>query len=322
MLDKEVVRACYRAFLEREPESDSVTLDTITRVAALEDLLGEFINSPEFKSCFLGRILKGDRFPLSGVNQGLSDRSCIDVDVTETQQRALFARLRAQWRSLGDEEPFWSVLTHDEYRAAQLDESARARFFDTGYDFAHLVDAFCSRNNAAIRRGTCVELGCGVGRVTVHLAKRFDKVIAIDISDGNIRECEIKAKQANITNIEYLLVRSPDELQRLSDFDFFYSVLALQHNPPPVQKYQLDLVLSKIRKGGGFLFQTQTFFPGYQFSVRDHLLSTPDKMDMHSLPMNEIFKIVEKLGVRVREVVVDTYTGRQGSYTFFGLGPA
>jgi 2-polyprenyl-3-methyl-5-hydroxy-6-metoxy-1,4-benzoquinol methylase len=315
MLDNEVVRACYRAFLGREPESDSVTQDTVARLATLEDLLREFIASTEFMSCFL----KGYSFRLLKLNQGLSDKSHIDVDVSETQRRALFARLRAQWRALGDENPFWSVLSHDEYRTAQLDEDGRASFYDTGCDFAQLVDAFCRRNDAQIRRGTCVELGCGVGRVTIHLARRFEKVIAIDISEGNIQQCKIKAKQANINNVEYMLIRSPDELQILKEFDFFYSMLTLQHNPPPVQKYQLASVLSKIRQGGGFLFQTQTFFPGYQFSVDSYLESLPDEMDMHSLPMNEIFILFEKLGLRVREIAVDTYTGRQGSYSFFGL---
>jgi hypothetical protein len=45
---REHVIACYRAFCDREPESENVILDKISRNASFEKLIFEFINSSEF----------------------------------------------------------------------------------------------------------------------------------------------------------------------------------------------------------------------------------------------------------------------------------
>jgi SAM-dependent methyltransferase len=321
MLDQELVEACYRAILGREPESKSVIQETIDRASTVEALLREFLDSEEFQAGLLRRDM--DRLTrLFDVDHNLSEPRRIDVDVSETQQGALLTRIKAQWQALGYQDPFWSVLTHDEYRRSNLDAKAREKFYETGEESARLIDAFCARNCVTIHRGLCVELGCGVGRVTRHLSRRFKKVIAIDISEGNLRQCELMAEGLNLSNIECVLLRSPNELHDLSDYDFFYSTLTLQHNPPPVQKYLLDVLLSKLKIGGGFLFQTQTYYPNYQFICEEYLASTLARMDMHSLPMRQIFLIAEKLRLRLREVAVDSYSGRPGSYTFFGLAPA
>jgi SAM-dependent methyltransferase len=164
-----------------------------------------------------------------------------------------------------------------------------------------------------------VDFGCGVGRVALHLALRFDKVIAVDISEGNLRQCADMAARRGLANIECLLLRSPDDLSHLPEVDFVYSVIALQHNTPPIQKLLLDMLLAKIRDGGGFLFQTQTFYHDDVFDIEKYLKSPVDVMDVHSLPMHEILRLIEHHGLSLREVASDHWTGRHGSHTFFGV---
>jgi SAM-dependent methyltransferase len=312
MIDKDLVAACYRAILGREPESEAVVEDKIKWTASPEALIRDLLHSTEFQTHLPQRI--ADHY--------FYDRPQIDVDVSEAQRKALFDRLQRQWRALGDEEPFWSVLTHETYRAANLDQAVIDRFYETGADHAQLIELFCARTQSEIRYGTCVELGCGVGRVTKHLAARFEKVIALDISEGNLRECRAMAEKAGLSNIECMLLQSPEDITRLEAVDFFYSVIALQHSPPPIQKYMLDILLSKLRVGGGFLFQTQTYYPLYAFSIEEHLASSAEVMDMHSLPMHEALRLIDKHGHRIQEVMEDMWTGRNGSHTFFGLARA
>ena len=211
---------------------------------------------------------------------------------------------------MGRKEPFWSVLTHNEYLTANIDDAALDRLYQSGARDADLIDLFCTRTQTQIHRGVCLELGCGVGRVTKHLAERFEKVIAVDISEGNLSQCKAIAKKARLSNIEYVLLQSPDDLGHLPEFDFFYSTIVLQHNPPPIQKLQLDQLLHKLRRGGGFLFQTQTHQPGYEFIVSKYLASEVDTMDMHSLPMHVILALIEERGHRLREAASDMWTGR------------
>lgn len=318
MIDKELVKSCYRALLGREPENDAIIEDKIRWLDSPEALIRDLLQSTEFQDRPIQRI--ADCYPMQHIAACYHSESArIDVDISVEQQKALFARLRNQWRALGEQDPFWSVLTHDEYRMANLDDKTAAEFYETGAEHARLVDLFGARNHVEVRRGTCVELGCGVGRVTKHLAAHFEKVIAVDISEGNLRQSQKMAEAAGIKNIEHVLLTSPDDIKHIDNFDVFYSFMVMQHNPPPIQKYQLDIILDKLNPGGVFLFQTQTYHPGYQFIIDEYLSSSVDKMDMHSLPMNEIFKIIDKHGHRIREVAVDNFTGRFGSYTFFGV---
>jgi len=247
----------------------------------------------------------------------------IDVDATPEQMKALFDRLQDQWQMLGSDEPFWSVLTHEDYKRANLDDRKRAEFYATGYQHAQLVELLCERTNTQIHKGVCVELGCGVGRITQHLARIFDHVIAIDISEGNLAECRLMAETEGLTNVETFLLRSVSDLKSLPDFEFLFSLIVLQHDPPPVQKFILDLLFGKISKGGGFLVQTQTFDPDYQFELENYLASAPSaNMEMHSLPMHQIMALAEKHRLTVREVLTDNITGRFGSHTFFASAEA
>jgi cyclopropane fatty-acyl-phospholipid synthase-like methyltransferase len=170
-----------------------------------------------------------------------------------------------------------------------------------------------------VARGTCLELGCGAGRVTKHLAGGFDKILAVDISEGNLRQCRKMAAHSGIENIEFILMQSPAEIANLPSVDFFYSTIVLQHNPPPVQKFILDCILGKIKPGGGFYFQAQTHTPGYGFDVDAFLATPPDIMNMYCFPMHEILRLIEKHRLSIREVLMDSWTGIYGSHTFFGV---
>jgi len=77
--------------------------------------------------------------------------------------------------------------------------------------------------------GTCVEIGCGPGRMTAVLAERFDRVVAVDVSDGMLE----RARAATTArNVEYRLVAG-DYLDSVEDgiADALVCYLVLQHLP-------------------------------------------------------------------------------------------
>ena len=114
--------------------------------------------------------------------------SRIDVRVDEATLRLLFERSMRQWARLGETEPYWSVLTHDKYKRDNLTPDALDEFMHTGEEAASFLDLFLNRAGLAAPKGLCVEFGCGVGRVTASLARRFERVLAVDISPGNLAE--------------------------------------------------------------------------------------------------------------------------------------
>ena len=78
---------------------------------------------------------------------------------------------------------------------------------------------------------TVLEIGCGVGRMTLRLAELFGNVIAVDVSDEMLRRCqENLASQPNVT---CLLVDGDGSLGSLGDgaVDAVFSYITFQHVP-------------------------------------------------------------------------------------------
>src|SRR5437763_15429980 len=54
------------------------------------------------------------------------------------------------------------------------------------------------RVGADPRGGTCVEVGCGPGRMTAALAERFDRVVAVDVSPAMVERARASVPDPNV----------------------------------------------------------------------------------------------------------------------------
>ena len=54
------------------------------------------------------------------------------------------------------------------------------------------------RLGADPRGGTCVEVGCGPGRMTAALAERFDRVVAVDVSPAMVERARTLVPDPNV----------------------------------------------------------------------------------------------------------------------------
>jgi hypothetical protein len=122
-----------------------------------------------------------------------------------------------------------------------------------------------------------------------------------------------------IDNVEVVHILSPEHVGSLPHFDFLFSTIVFQHNPPPVQFYLLDVLLKKVSGIGGFLFQIPTHTPGYEFNAEKYLATDLEEMEIHSLPMADIFRLLAKHRLQPLEVLMDGWTGVYGSHSFFGV---
>ena len=76
------------------------------------------------------------------------------------------------------------------------------------------------------RRGTALEIGCGVGHVARRLAGAFDHVLAIDLSPGMIDE----AKRRTSSSIEFVCADMFDWLRSHADtYDCIVTIGTLHH---------------------------------------------------------------------------------------------
>ncbi|MGO1118443.1 class I SAM-dependent methyltransferase [Rhodovibrionaceae bacterium A322] len=305
-LSREAVIWAYRLLLGREPENEVVIQEKLDNTDNLAQLRDAMMNSEEFS----GRITT----PKSNLSKRKFRQIDTQVDAEILEQ--MFQRISKEWIKMGEEEPYWSVLTSDRFLAKNIDENQKT-FSVSGRRDAKMVELFLERAGKEIPKGTCLELGCGVGRVTEFLAPKFDKVIGLDISDGNLRICNERIKAAGLRNVETQLIRSPKDYATLENYDFLFSTIVFQHNPPPIQYYMLDQLLARLNKGGFCLFQIPTSRPEYSFEADSYLQSEAVQMEMHALPMVHIFNLMAKHSCQPLEVVLDNSTGEEGSYLFF-----
>lgn len=213
------------------------------------------------------------------------------------------AHVEKCWRKLGETEPHSSVLTDLAYAADRIGDTERD-FFDTGRgDVERIVETGECAGLQFPRHGKCLELGCGVGRMTMWLAQRFDRVIGLDVSLAHLSVARQSLRSRR--NVELRLVNRIGAYDWLPAIDCFISMIVLQHNPPPVMRWLLLKILPKLKPGGVGVFQVPVSLPGYTFDAAAFLANPPDHglMEMHAIPRDEVVGIIQESGCEAIAVV-------------------
>jgi SAM-dependent methyltransferase len=158
---------------------------------------------------------------------------------------------------------------------------------------------------------TCLEYGCGLGRVTRWLADRFASVTACDISASHLRPAKEYLDRQGITNVSFTLISQVQDIEKLPPVDLIYSVIVLQHNPPPVIELILRQFMKSLNPGGVAYFQLPTYLMGYSFSQENYLSEhgARREMEMHYFPQKKVFEIIRQEGGKLIEVMEDAWTG-------------
>lgn len=300
---------CYRLFLNREPESDEVVHEQLDGEPELWQLIQSFENCPERRP---------PEAP-DGSATLLPDARGIDVDVDSQRFTRLLAQVERVWSTLGTAEPYWSVLTFKEYLSSLIDDEGIVQFYQSGQDQVAFFEAVCARNGVAVDRSWRVlDLGCGVGRIGQYFAAAFRSYVGVDISTAHIEHARRHFADRQLKNAEFLPL--PDFLSATPEFDLLFSVLCLQHNPPPIMLYLLNQSLARLAPGGYAFFQLPTYLYDYKFDVEDYLgrVETRQAMEMHALPQIHVFKALAANGLVPIEVFPWQCIGPIGlSYAFF-----
>lgn len=310
MLKSEDIKLAYQLFLGREPENDRVINQLLTSTKSFEDLRDLFLKSPEFISSLESfyqhnpKVQARHPFNLPAIP--------VEVECSSFQLDLMHQRIAKEWQHLGEADPYWSVITQPHYHIQEF-ETHREQFFNSG---KHTEDIFL----ATLRRcginprelNTCLDMGCGVGRVTIHLSQSFQKVIGLDISHAHLDLAQKQASNQKISNIEWIQLKHYDQVKSLPKVDAIISVIVLQHNPPPVIFNLIKDLLGLLNPGGAAYFQVPTYRNGYLFEVERYLNSTPPAtLEMHFLPQQEVFKAIKESACTLLELREDTMAGSE-----------
>jgi SAM-dependent methyltransferase len=303
LTDKEFIEFCYLKILGRSPDKkgemhymSTLNLHLLTR----EDIMVRFITSEEFELEKPSQLC----LTLSGKEPPLFIERVYDLN-------RLFSHIQNTWEYLGETEPYWSVASCEQFKSSKI-EGTRSQFYNSGSDNVETLFKILERNGIDhTLLKTCLEYGCGLGRVTCWLAKRFERVIGQDISRSHLQLAKQYLDEIGVHNVAYQHISKVQEMGNFPMVDLVYSIIVLQHNPPPIIRVIIQEFLRALNPGGVAVFQVPTYIMGYKFSLREYLANEAkkDEIEMHVLPQKEIFDIINKEKCNLIEVLEDNWTG-------------
>ncbi len=154
------------------------------------------------------------------------------------------------WERWGATDPYFGVLSSDRYHKDRLNDVIKKEFFATGNTHIKRVFRLINENfNQTFQPNRALDFGCGVGRITLPLAKRTAYALGVDISPSMIAEAADNAKSLGITNVGFVL--SDDLLTNVvGKFSLIHSYIVLQHIPWERGRLILQELSLKVEPGG------------------------------------------------------------------------
>ena len=151
----------------------------------------------------------------------------------------------ADWELIGQQNPYFGVLTLSRFKTENLDEDIRAEFFQSGqteirWQFEQLKQRFPDFDPKS-----ALDFGCGVGRLTRPLGELTGDAVGIDVSESMLAEARRQAPE-NITFTHDI----PDR-----KFDWLMSLIVFQHIPPERGYLLLSALIKQLAARGCITLQ-------------------------------------------------------------------
>ena len=133
------------------------------------------------------------------------------------------------WEKFGEKDPYYWVTTDAKYKDAKFKKNIQKKFFDNADQYLESVFKVIRRHLDSTFRPECaLDFGCGVGRVTIPLARQCRYVLGVDIAESMIKEAKKNQEQYLLNNVEFS-TRTNDLLPYKESFDFIHSIYVFQH---------------------------------------------------------------------------------------------
>ena len=164
------------------------------------------------------------------------------------------------WEYYGKNNPYFGVLTQERFSADQWSDDAKKEFFATGERYVDSIfETVGNHLDPNVRPTRALDFGCGVGRITLPLARKCGSVVGVDVSKSMLAEAEKNARDRSLANVTF--IKADDSLSRVSGiFDFVHSFIVFQHIPPKRGAAIFKRLIDLLQEGGiGVLHVTYSF---------------------------------------------------------------
>lgn len=184
--------------------------------------------------------------------------------------------MRRKWNEL-------SRINQMHYIASYRTDWNEDEFFELGKRWFHnksIIEYI--EEDLDVSGGRCLEIGCGIGRMTYWLARYFDKVIGVDVSDSMIEKARYYQDKFQLSNVDYRLTDgSRFEGIENDSIDFVFSYLVFRHIP------RRDIIIQNLKE----VFRVLK--PAHMFLIEFRL----DKRLLMAGNRYKIIKNVRKFGI-------------------------
>jgi len=155
-----------------------------------------------------------------------------------------------EWEKWGSRDPYFSVLTHEKFRAGAITPEARDEFFALGrMHVDHVMQRCRALLDPAFAPQRVLDFGCGVGRVLLPFAGMASEVVGVDISPSMLAEARRNCDREGHSNVE--LLPSDDALSAVvGDFDLVHTCIVIQHIEIGRGLQLFQELVRRVRPGG------------------------------------------------------------------------
>lgn len=229
----------------------------------------------------------------------------VEIEVNPDIFGRLIEKVENTWSRLGQEDAHWSVITSEKFRKNNIGENLE-EFFAMGEGDISRVEFALNRVGVSLSDvDLAIDFGCGVGRLSIPLAKRCKQVVGVDISNAHLQEAMNNKQRAGLENLDLRLVGSVAAIGDLPEANLVFSLIVLQHNSPPVMLEILKALCSRVKAGGFLYIQAPTYRVGYRYDAESDLANTSGEMAMHVLPQDILLQAIQDAGLTILEVAED-----------------
>ena len=218
-------------------------------------------------------------------------------------------QLESNFESLAAEDLLWTVLSDNTKRGGKWNENA---FYETGEGVIDDLEARLSQSGLSLGGDSAIDFGCGGGRLTFPLSKRFATCYGIDISSKMVAYAKQRiARGPNCT----FIVNKTTKLEKIENdsIDFAYSAIVFQHIAPRYTLQYFREFSRVIKPQGLFIFQLPSHldpnFEGNQkpfrrlrkqlhyrlksIAQRIPLFKSPSYFEMNAIPRERVIRHLE-----------------------------
>lgn len=220
------------------------------------------------------------------------------------------SQTKKHWEKFARTDPLWAVLTVPGTKGNRWDIE---EFFRTGEVSVDAELQGVREFHPALRGGTALDFGCGVGRLSQALARHFQQVTGVDISEGMLELARRHNRHGD--RVRYML-NTRSDLTQFADgqFDFVYSLITLQHMEPDYARRYIAEFVRVTAPGGAILFQLPAVRPTRKrrpftlwpdtlarrgWGAMRRWLALDPVMEMHALPRAEVEATLVAAGATV-----------------------